>query len=303
MVKNKDYSLFEPIVDKIKFLVKLVLLQLAKNELLWKIVGMYIVKAGQFIKQNHYLEIEKKEYRNGKINNKSKNIFSDLIVRHGIFKGMRYPDCKSIGSLLYPKLLGSYENEIRPILEKLCYENYTEIVNIGCGTGYYAVGLAMRIPNANVYAYDIDKEALKLCDKMACLNGVKQRLTTYTYCDADALKKILFRGRALIVSDCEGYEKYLFTEDIIPFLVRHDLIIEVHDFIDIEISSIIYQRFDKTHDILIIESIDDMQKVKKYAKEDFYEDIKLYDLKTRKALLSEERPSIMEWLYLRSKNR
>ncbi len=297
MNKAKIFVLFKQVTIKFKTLMKMILSQFARNKLLWNMLGRHIVQAGEFlytVKEGYIAD----RMKSIEINKK----FSDLIVKHGVFKGMRYPDGISKDCALYAKLLGSYETELRRIMEEVCHENYTEIVNIGCAEGYYAVGLAMRLPNVNVYAYDIDEKLLNKCEKMARLNGVGSRINLHTHCDADTLKKINFRGKALIISDCEGYEKKLFTEDVIPFLKQHDLIIEAHDFVDIEISALMQQRFAKTHSVLITESIDDIQKVKKYVSQDFYEDIKFYDLKTRKTLLTEYRPSIMEWLYLKPKN-
>ena len=42
------------------------------------------------------------------------SIFSEQIVLNGIFRGMTYPNFISVGSTLFPKLLGSYEKELEP---------------------------------------------------------------------------------------------------------------------------------------------------------------------------------------------
>jgi len=44
----------------------------------------------------------------------------------------------------------------------------------------------------------------------------------------------------------------------------HDLIIEAHDFIDIEISPKLRSAFAKTHDIQSIKSIDDIERAHTY---------------------------------------
>jgi hypothetical protein len=46
------------------------------------------------------------------------DISPELVVMNGVFKGMKYPKLKSIGSSLAPKILGSYEREIQPVLKK-----------------------------------------------------------------------------------------------------------------------------------------------------------------------------------------
>ena len=58
-----------------------------------------------------------------------------------------------------PKLIGSYEEEVHPIIEEIIRRRYSIVVNIGCAEGYYAVGFALRIPDAIVYAFDVDTTA------------------------------------------------------------------------------------------------------------------------------------------------
>jgi hypothetical protein len=208
---------------------------------------------------------------------------------------MCYAECMSVGSTLIPKLLGSYERELELVIRDICSFPYTEIVDIGCAEGYYAVGLALQIKNAQVFAYDTSEKAIRLCNSMARLNNVSERVVTGSFCDASTLRAIPFTGKALIISDCEGFEKELFTEDVVPLLANHDLLIEIHDFVDIETSSIIRRRFQNSHTITSIRSIDDIFKAHSYT----YDELIPYDLATRKALLAEGRPSIMEWFYMK----
>lgn len=226
-----------------------------------------------------------------------RQISPQLIVRNGVFKDMRYPEMMAIGSSLAPKILGSYEREIHQVIESICTTNYSNIIDIGCAEGYYAVGLARRIKTARIYAFDTNKEALRLCREMARVNGVSDRIITGNYCDIDVLKSIPLVGRTLIISDCEGYEKYLFTEKSASFFRPHDLLIEIHDCVDINISSQIREVFQLTHDIESYESIDDIKKVKQY---DFAE-LRAFDLATRKEILAERRATIMDWYYMKSR--
>jgi hypothetical protein len=172
--------------------------------------------------------------------------------------------------------------------------NYSEIINIGCAEGYYAVGLAMRIKEAKVYAYDTDEDAITFCKQMAQLNNVFERVVTGPFCDKYTLQSIPVTTKAFIICDCEGCEKELFKEEIVPLLANYDLLIEIHDFIDIEISPVIEERFTNTHSIEVIQSIDDIAKAYTYH----YEEIMDYDLATRRTLLAEHRPAIMKWFYL-----
>lgn len=224
-------------------------------------------------------------------------LLSDLVVKHGPFQGMKYPQAESLPGSLYPKLLGSYEREIQPVVETTCHRSYAHIINIGCGDGYYAVGYAMRVPSATVHAYDLDPGALDACQRMARANHVERRVVVGSSFTIETLTSFPFAGKALVVCDCEGCEKALFTEDGVRAVADHDLLIEVHDFVDPEISSLLRQAFQRTHHLEVIPSVDDVRKARTYD----YEELRGVDLKTRRRLLAETRPGIMEWFSLTSR--
>jgi len=66
-------------------------------------------------------------------------------VASGPFRGMRYV-ARAYHSAYHAKLLGTYEMELHGIVEELCRETPGIIVDVGAAEGYYAVGLAMRLP-------------------------------------------------------------------------------------------------------------------------------------------------------------
>src|SRR5262245_4204461 len=78
---------------------------------------------------------------------------TNFVVPYGPFLGLRCINA-STGSTIVPRLLGSYEAELHDTIEKLAGRDYRRVVNIGCGEGYYAVGLARRLPSARVFALD-----------------------------------------------------------------------------------------------------------------------------------------------------
>lgn len=219
-------------------------------------------------------------------------------VLNGPFKGMKYPALSSVGSSLFPKLLGSYERELHQVTEGFFSENYSEIVDIGCAEGYYAIGLGLKLINAKVYAYDSDATARELCCQMAKVNNMKNRIIIKETCTAKELEDFKFTGKALIICDCEGYEKYLFNEQNVANLKNCDLLIEMHDFIDLNISGKMIDLFTDTHDLQIIKSIDDIEKAKTYI----YEETNSLSLEEKWKLYQEWRPSIMEWLICTPKN-
>ena len=223
--------------------------------------------------------------------------FPDLTVKNGPFRGLRYARASAAGSALLPKLLGSYEAELAPVLHRILQNDYTEIVDIGSAEGYYAVGLGLRFPRARVFAFDTDPKANELCREMAQLNGMGDRLTTGNFCDEQILLGLPLGDRALIVSDCEGYEKKLFTPQVARFLARHEVLIEVHDLLDNAIGSALRQRFEPTHDLEVIESIDDAKKVRTY---DFPE-LDGCDDATKLFIVSERRYATLQWFYMTPK--
>jgi precorrin-6B methylase 2 len=227
------------------------------------------------------------------------NRIPDLVVRHGPFRGMRYPQARSVGSMVVPKLIGSYEKEIHPFLDRICGVPYTAIVDVGCAEGYYAIGLAMRISNATVYAFDTNIEAIVLCRAMAELNGVSDRLVTGEFCSPETLASLDLGSRALIVSDCEGYEGKLFTRPTVEALANHDVLVEVHDFLDIELSSSLREVFSETHEIHAVKSVDDVEKARTYV----YEELEGFDLASRKILLAENRRAVMDWFFMTPRRR
>jgi len=223
----------------------------------------------------------------------AQRLFADRRVRNGPFSGLLYPDFRSEGSAMFPKFLGSYESELHPLIERCIATDYSEIVDVGCAEGYYAVGMALRMPEARIFAYDTSEHSRSLCEQMAQLNGVAERVEIGSHCDPQTLMQLDLTRRALIISDCEGYEKTLFSPEVVAALGAHDVLIETHDLFDISISAELRKRFSKTHSLEVVTSVDDLQKAIYYD----YSELAPYDPEQRKKLLAERRHSIMEWFF------
>ena len=217
----------------------------------------------------------------------------DRTVRHGPFRGMRYPNSEAVGSSLFPKLLGCYEQELHFLIETICARPYLSVVDVGCAEGYYAVGLAMRIPSAVVHAFDTSERGLALCRQMAALNGVESRMSFDGLCDADRLPTVTGHGKALVISDCEGFEIELFSPKAIANARNCDVLIEVHDFRNPRISAALIERFRRTHKLTVIRSLDDDRRVQLCN----YPELEGMNVDTRMSLLAELRPADMEWFF------
>jgi len=261
-------------------IIKKILVYFSKNKFLGAIITHVV----------YYLRLQRGQIKDSL----HMKIFRDLIVQNGPFKGMKYPR-NPAASHPFPQLLGSYEKEIQTAIEEICSKKYTEIINVGCAIGYYAVGLARRIPTAKVFAYDINEESLRLCKEMAQINNVSEKLITGSFCDSNTLSSIPLTKKALVFSDCEGYEKKLFTKKTVELFSCHDLLIEIHDFVDIEISAYIQKLFRKTHKIKVFQAISDIEKAQQYS----YKELEGLDLATRRTLLAELRPPAIKWFYMK----
>jgi hypothetical protein len=226
-----------------------------------------------------------------------KQICPDLVVRHGPFKGLKYPGEQALCSTLVPKLLGSYERELHPIWEGILQRGYVNVLDIGCAEGYYAVGLALALPEARVWAFDANPDALRLCRAMAELNGVAERVQLKGGCSEALLRTMPLSGRTLVLSDCEGYERQLFTPAVCRHLTAHDVLIEAHDFKDFTLSQLLQERFRESHTVEIISSVQDACRPQIYS----YAELARFDRDTQISLLAELRPTQMEWLFFQSR--
>ncbi len=173
-----------------------------------------------------------------------------LKVLEGPFAGLNFVN-ESAGSMLVPKLVGSYESELHSIIDDLlqCSSEITKIVDVGCAEGYYAVGFAHRLPNVVVHAYDVDPKARRLCRRMAQLNAVSARVKVHGRCDPIALEAVGLNG-ALVICDCEGFEYRLLDPQLAPSLRGARLLVELHGS-NAETEALL-ERFSGSHEAQVI---------------------------------------------------
>lgn len=171
-------------------------------------------------------------------------------VLGGPFAGMSFVSQVAEGCAV-PKLLGCYEQELHPYVEQAIERGYAQVLNIGVAEGYYAVGLARRMPSARIFAFDIDENAQRTCAEVARANGVSERVQIGG----------LFRGQdfarfvdasTLLVCDIEGAERELLDPEAYPALRALDIIVELHDCLVPGLSQLIVQRFRETHEITLL---------------------------------------------------
>lgn len=210
-----------------------------------------------FIALGNLLRKEKKKYLLDRRKQVEQTILSKYLnkgskVISGPFKGLDYPGFESFSSTLIPKLIGTYESEIYADLEDLANDGkYDNVVIIGAADGYYAVGLAVRMPNTRVVGFDADPRALNFCKLLKERNHAGNLEVRGVFLD-DTMKEFE-NARNLVICDVDGFEFDLFTNnDFVTSLKKSDIIIETHDYLDKRITPLILKVLSSTHDTKVI---------------------------------------------------
>jgi hypothetical protein len=177
-----------------------------------------------------------------------------LEIQAGPFQGMHHVPIIPNHALI-PKLLGIYEQEIHPWIEQVVREGYDIIANVGSAEGYYAVGLARRLPGTKVYAFDTEAREQELCRELVARNDVADRVTVQGHCDAATLQRLI-QGRTLVIVDIEGAEIEVLDLARTPALAEADVLVEIHDFDGTtRVGDTIKARFAATHELSVVQSV------------------------------------------------
>lgn len=142
------------------------------------------------------------------------------IIR-GPFKGLYYIK-ESIDSVLYPKLIGSYEKELHKVLQSYEGKEFEKVLVIGAGEGYYAVGFAKKWKRP-VLAFEQDEKGRQLITRLSLINRtsvfVKGKFEPGLDTQSD---------RDFILMDVEGAEKEILTPEQFLAWKYSTIIVEVH---------------------------------------------------------------------------
>lgn len=173
------------------------------------------------------------------------------IVLDGPLKGLDFLSQSAEGCHI-PKLLGCYEQPLLPYIESAIQVNYPLILNIGCAEGYYAVGMARRMPDTRVLAFDLNPVAQQVCADLAKKNGVEDRITIGALFQPQDFSKY-DEEHALVLCDIEGGERALLDPELAPALRGMDLIVESHECLAPGITQLLIDRFLASHDIVVVQ--------------------------------------------------
>ena len=210
-------------------------------------------------------------------------------VLNGPFRGMDYGGVASEGSRS-ARLLGSYEASLHPVIEEIVARAYPLVIDIGAAEGYYAVGLALRMPGARVLARDADARAQDLCRALALRNGVQDRVAVgglFGHADFDQVTA----QPSLVLCDIEGAEAELLDPVAAPGLLKADILVECHEGMVPGLTRTLTERFAASHRVQRIDRKLDAAVLPGWMEE-------LSDL-DRLIALWEWRASPTPWLWMR----
>jgi hypothetical protein len=184
----------------------------------------------------------------------AEKVSPDGRVLAGPFRGMWLP-FRGVSSPMSPYLAGTYERELREAMDEVIGFEPTHAIDIGAAEGYYAVGLATRLPECQIEAFESSRPARMTLRHVADRNAVREsQVTIHGTCTVAGLARVVDPG-CLIISDCEGAELELLDPEQIPELADVVLVVECHDFIAPQATEKICERFSRSHTSEVIPAL------------------------------------------------
>lgn len=168
-------------------------------------------------------------------------------VMTGLFAGTRFATLEHTGSSITPKLLGTYEFAVQQVLAGWAARDYGVIYNVGCECGGMLLGLAAIFPKARLLGFDVNAQACSAA-RVNLQNSAEHAEIFHREFTWDDVQP--GPGRSLLLCDIEGGEKLLFKNR--PGLLPEDIIIELHEFVDPSIPSVVSALLKDTHTVRIV---------------------------------------------------
>lgn len=173
------------------------------------------------------------------------------VVLSGPFAGMVYRGRASEGSRT-ARLLGVYEATLAPVIETIITRAYPLVIDVGSAEGYYAVGLARRMPGARIMARDDNPAAQSLCKALAEANAVSHRIEIGGRMAHDDFAICAAQPTA-VLCDIEGAEGELLDPARAPGLLQADILVEVHEGMRPGLLAALAARFAPSHALALIQ--------------------------------------------------
>jgi hypothetical protein len=222
----------------------------------------------------------------------AQQLFPGSIVSDGPFGGLRYAGWHGHGSAIYAKLLGTYEAELHPFVECVVSARPELVVDVGCAEGYYAIGLARRLPSAKIVAADSSERARQMCSEMARANAVTDRVEIMGVLHREGLLKLAAVPRGWLICDCEGGEVDLLDNQVLNKLSSWFLLVELHEYLVPGVEDRLIGLASCTHNVEVIDSVDDYRRARKWPRPA----MEAMSSQITHAMYREGRPGLMRWL-------
>lgn len=186
--------------------------------------------------------------------------------------------------------------QLAPVIEEIVGQRFARIINVGAAEGYYAVGVARRIPDAVVHAFEMDARVRSLLGATAAANGVGDRVLIQGKCEpADQRDRLASAERVLVICDVEGSESVLLDPDLIPQLASAHILVELHELMHHGITELLRTRFQGSHRI---EQIwDETRSAQDYPFRTFY--TRLLPHRFLLNAITEKRSERQSWFWMR----
>ena len=189
----------------------------------------------------------------------------------------------------FSKIIGSYESILTDWITEISDKNTLLLLMWVVLKDTMRWELLKKNPKIKEIAFDIDKDARKLCKDLAKLNNCKNVVVKekITHNFINKLPK-----KTLILCDIEGGETSLLDPKKAPNLYNLDMIVELHDVFGKKILLTMLNRFSTTHKIEIVSDVAPNEKDYDFGK-----------YKKGNNLLDEKRYLTSIWLRLTSKRK
>lgn len=165
-------------------------------------------------------------------------------VQGGPFKGMVFH------SPTLPMLLGTYEMETAPAIERIREFGIAKVINIGAAAGFYAIGFARLFPQASIHAFESEACLQAMMEDNEIRNAIPDRIVSHGLCTITDVERLAGSpGLSVVVIDVEGAELELLDPVKAPSLAQSLVFVELHDIHLPGCTDTIRERFRETHEI------------------------------------------------------
>ncbi len=179
---------------------------------------------------------------------KLRNAFNSRIYT-GPFCGLKIPQAL-YDTLSVAEILGLYESCLHPVFSRLCNRRISNIVIVGGNYGYYTAGLSYMFQPQGCRVYEM-AEGMHAAIRSWFIENDLQEPLICGVATSENLRADMSEVDLLFI-DCEGGEVDLLDPESCEWLMRADIVVELHPFYVDNLLSTLLSRFAATHRIELI---------------------------------------------------